>query len=54
MVASGIRLGAGDLLLWKHVQPVTEKNGKIIAAKLLVYSGDAEEYCAFITAEAYN
>jgi len=54
MVSSGIRLGAWDLLQWKHVQSVTEKNGEIIAAKLLVYSGDVEEYYAFITAEAYN
>ena len=34
--------------------PITEKNGEITAAKLIVYSGDVEEYYAFITAEAYN
>ena len=54
MVSSGIRIGAWDFLQWKHVEPITEKNGKITAAKLLVYAGDIEEYYAFITAEAYN
>jgi integrase len=54
MVSSGIRLGAWDLLQWKHVEPITEKNGEITAAKLLVYAGDAEEYHSFITGEAYN
>jgi integrase len=37
MASSGIRLGAWDLLHWKHIEPITEKNGEIIAAKLLVY-----------------
>jgi len=54
MVSFGIRLGAWDLLQWKHVEPVTDKNGEITAAKLLVYAGDVEEYYSFITAEAYN
>jgi len=54
MVSSGIRLGAWDLLQWRHVEPITEKKGEISAAKLLVYVGDVEEYYAFITAEAYN
>jgi hypothetical protein len=54
MVSSGIRLGAWDFLKWKHVEPISSKDGEIIAAKLSVYAGDAEEYYAFITAEAYN
>lgn len=54
MVSSGIRLGAWDLLQWKHAEPITEKDGEIAAAKLLVYAGDIEEYYAFITAEAYH
>ncbi len=54
MVSSGIRIGAWDLLQWKHVEPISEKTGEITAAKLLVYAGDIEEYYAFITAEAYH
>lgn len=55
MVSSGIRLGAWDYLQWKHVEPIANnKNGDIIAAKMHVYAGDAEEYYAFITPEAYN
>jgi integrase len=54
MVSSGVRIGAWDLLQWKHVEPIADKNGKIVAAKLSVYVGDTEEYYAFITNEAYN
>ncbi len=35
MASSGIRLGTRDLLQWKHIEPITEKNGEIIAAKVL-------------------
>jgi hypothetical protein len=52
MASSGIRLGAWDYLLWKHVTPV-HRNGVIAAAKLTVYAGDDEEYVSFITPEAY-
>ena len=54
MVSSGIRLGAWDYLKWKHVKPISDSEGKIVAAKLDVYSGDVEEYYTFITSEAYN
>ena len=54
MVSSGVRIGAWDLLQWKHVEPIADKNGKIVAAKLSVYVGDTEEYYAFITNEAYD
>jgi hypothetical protein len=54
MVSSGIRLGAWDLLRWKHVEPISSKDGIIIAAKLCVYAGDIEEYYTFITAEAHD
>jgi hypothetical protein len=54
MVSSGIRLGAWDLLQWKHVEPISDENGDIRAAKLLVYAGDVEEYYAFITPEAHD
>lgn len=52
MSSSGIRLGAWDYLHWKHVEPII-REGKIVAAKIVVYSGDDEEYFSFITAEAY-
>ena len=54
MVSSGIRLGAWDYLKWNHVKPISNDNGKVIAAKLVVYSGDVEEYYTFITPEAYE
>jgi integrase len=53
MVSSGIRLGAWDYLKWKNVKSIPDNEGKAIAAKLDVYSGDFEEYYAFITPEAY-
>ena len=52
MASSGIRIGAWDGLQWKHIKPITDNNeGQIIAAKLIVYPGDREEYYCFITAE---
>src|SRR5215208_1638363 len=54
MVSSGIRLGAWDYLRWKHVTSITNGLGEIIAAKLIIYPGDREEYYTFITPEAYN
>ena len=62
MVSSGIRIGAWNYLKWKHVTPITINNNnnsnnisnEVIAAKLLVYSGDKEEYYTFITPEAYT
>ncbi len=55
MISSGIRLGAWDYLRWKHVTPIRDENsGKLLAAKLLVYAGEPEEYSTFITPQAYN
>jgi hypothetical protein len=54
MVSSGIRIGAWDYLKWKHISPITNYRGEAVAAKLLVYAGDREEYYTFITPEAYN
>jgi hypothetical protein len=54
MISSGIRVGAFDYLKWKHISPLKDKKGKIIAAKMIVYPGDREEYFTFITAEAYG
>jgi hypothetical protein len=44
MISSGIRIGAWEYLRWKNVVPVENDEGEIVAAKLLVYAGDSEEY----------
>jgi hypothetical protein len=54
MISSGIRLGAWDYLRWKNVIPILNENEDVIAAKLIVYSEEPEEYFTFITFEAYN
>ena len=38
MVSSGIRLGAWEYIQWKHIIPFADKERKIIAAKLIVYT----------------
>ena len=53
MASSGIRVGSWDYLKWKHIIPI-QKNGQVIAAKLIVYAGENDEYFTFISAEAYN
>jgi hypothetical protein len=53
MASSGIRVGAWDYLKWKHIIPI-QRNGQIIAAKLIVYAGENDEYFTFISAEAYD
>jgi hypothetical protein len=52
MASSGIRLGAWDFIRWKHIEPIN-RDGKIIAAKIVIYPSDDEEYFSFITPEAY-
>lgn len=54
MCSSGIRIGAWDYLKWKHIIPIEDKNGKIIAAKIIVYASTEEEYYSFISLEAYE
>jgi len=54
MISSGIRIGAWDTLQWKHITPFKNNKGEVIAAKLIVYPGEEEEYYSFITPEAYN
>ena len=55
MVSSGIRVGAFDYLKLKHLIPIfDEQHSQIIAAKIIVYAGDKEEYFSFITPEAYK
>lgn len=41
--SSGIRLGAWDYLKWKHIVPM-RKDNKIVAAKIVVYAGENEQY----------
>jgi integrase len=55
MASSGIRVGAFDYLQWKHITPIPNSNGDVIAAQMLIYPGDSvEEYHTFCTPEAYN
>lgn len=54
MLSSGVRIGAWDDLKWKHIFPIKDEDGKLLAAKLIVYPGDKEEDYTFITYEAYN
>ncbi|MDN5847647.1 MAG: hypothetical protein L0H53_15390 [Candidatus Nitrosocosmicus sp.] len=54
MISSGIRVGAFDYLRWRHVIPLQDEKRNIVAAKLIIYPGDKEEYFTFITLEAYN
>ncbi|HSA75296.1 MAG TPA: hypothetical protein VLE21_03830 [Candidatus Nitrosocosmicus sp.] len=51
MISSGIGVSAWEELRWKHVTPIFDSNidTEIIAARLLVYPGDEEEYYTFIT-----
>jgi len=53
MISSGIRVGAWEWLKWKHIIPI-EKEGSIVAAKVIVYGDEPEQYFSFITSEAYR
>jgi len=53
MCSGGIRVGAWDDLKWSHVSPINQ-DGKVVAAKLIVYAEDEEQYSTFISPEAYN
>jgi hypothetical protein len=52
MASSAIRVGAWDHLKWNHVSPMFN-HGKLLAAKIIVYAGEDDEYITFITPEAY-
>jgi len=55
LVSSGIRIGAFETLKWKHITPIYSKDkNELVAAKILVYPGDREQYCSFLTPEAYT
>jgi len=53
MGSSGIRLGAWDYLRVGHIRPL-EKDGKVVAAKIIVYAEEDEEYFSFISKEALD
>ena len=53
MASSGIRLGSWDYLRWGNIRPV-ERDGKVIAAKIIVYAGEAEQYFSYISIEAWK
>ena len=54
MVSSGIRLGAWDYLRWGHVHPIYRNGDDLVAAKVMVYAGEEEQYFTFISPEAYR
>jgi integrase len=53
MSSSGIRLGAWDFLRWGHIRPI-QKDGEIVAAKIIVYAGEEDEYFSFISKQSYE
>ena len=53
MASSGVRIGAWDYLSVEDIVPI-EKDGKIVAAKAIVYRGTEDEYYTFISPEAYS
>ncbi len=53
MLSSGIRAAAFNWLKCKHVIPII-KNNQLVAAKLIVYGGEHDQYFSFITTESYH
>jgi hypothetical protein len=53
MTSSGIRLGAWDYLKWGDIRPIEKESMGIVAAKMIVYAGEDEEYYTFISREAF-
>ena len=53
MTSSGIRLGAWDYLKWGDIRPIEKEGRGNVAAKMIVYSGEDEEYYTFISREAF-
>jgi hypothetical protein len=53
MASSGIRLGSWDYFKWSNIIPI-KKEAKVVAAKIIVYAGEEDEYFSFITPEAYQ
>ncbi|HSF50857.1 MAG TPA: hypothetical protein VLA74_08870 [Nitrososphaeraceae archaeon] len=53
MLSSGIRLGAWDYLRIQDVTPIKDQKGNVIAGKIIVYSGEHDQYTSLITPEAW-
>ena len=53
MASTGIRVGAWDYLKYGHITPI-EREGKLVAARVLVYAGSPDWYVTFMTPEAYR
>ena len=53
MISSGIRIGAWEWLKWKNIIPIYDEKKSVIAAKIIVYDGEPDQYFSFITPEAY-
>jgi hypothetical protein len=53
MASSGIRLGAWDYLRWGDIRPI-EQDGEVVAAKIIVYAGEAEQYFSYVSLEAWK
>jgi integrase len=53
MVSSGIRVGAWDYLKYGNITPI-QRDGKLVAAKIVVYAGTPDWYITFMTTEAYR
>ena len=51
LLSSGIREGAIEMLRIGDYVPI-KRNGKTVAGKIIIYSGEPEQYLAFITLEA--
>ncbi len=54
MASSGVRVGSIPDMEIGHLKPMRDGEGKFVAASLIVYAGDKEEYTTFITPEAYE
>jgi hypothetical protein len=54
MTSGGFRLGAWDYFRWKHVIPISNDKEQVIAAKVVIYAEEEDEYYTFVTPEAYN
>jgi hypothetical protein len=52
MASSGIRVGAWNYLRLRDMKPI-ERDGKVVACRLIIYAGTPDQYTAFITPEAY-
>jgi hypothetical protein len=50
MASSGMSVGAWDYLRWGHIKSI-ERDGKIVAAKIIVYAGEDDEYFTYISPE---